>query len=257
MVARVKGLSERIAIVTGAGGAIGRAIARRLAAAGAAVAVFDLNEDAAKQTVNELGGVRSLAAGVDITDHEAVVDAVARVEADLGPTDVLVNCAGWDKLCPFLDSEPSLWDRLIAINYRGALNMHHAVLGQMVERGRGRVVTIASDAGRVGSAGEAVYAGCKGALIAFSKAIAREVARKSITVNVVCPGPTRTPLLESFLQEGEYGVKVYSALQRAIPMRRLGEPDDIAGMVAFLASDEASFITGQVVSVSGGLTMHG
>lgn len=253
----MRGLSETTAIVTGAGGAIGCAIARRFGDAGAKVAVFDLNEDAANDTVAQMSDGRFVAAAVDITDHAGTRSAVDRVETELGPVDVLVNCAGWDKLCPFLDSEPELWDRLIDVNYRGALNMHHAVLGKMVERGRGRIVTIASDAGRVGSSGEAVYAGCKGALIAFSKSIAREVARNGITVNVVCPGPTKTPLLESFLDEGDYGQKVYNALERAIPMRRLGQPDDIAGMVAFLASDDAAFITGQVISISGGLTMHG
>ncbi len=255
----MRGLSEKVAIVTGGGGAIGGAIAVRLAQEGADVGVFDLDGDAAEARAAALreGGARAQACAVDITDYEAVVAAVAQLEGALGPADVLVNCAGWDKLGKFFDTEPALWDRLIDINYRGPLNMHHAVVRGMAERKRGRVVNIASDAGRVGSSGEAVYAGCKAAVIAFGKALARELAAKGVTVNAVCPGPTATPLLESFLDEGDYGKRVYDSLARAIPMRRLGEPDDLAGIVAFLASDDAAFITGQVISVSGGLTMHG
>jgi 2-hydroxycyclohexanecarboxyl-CoA dehydrogenase len=148
-------------------------------------------------------------------------------------------------------------EALIAVNLRGPLNMHHIVVPQMAERGRGRVINIASDAARVGSSGESVYAACKGGIIAFSKTLARELARKGVTVNVVCPGPTDTPILRGFLGEGEAGQKVYDALVRAIPMKRVGQPADIPGIVAFLACDEAAFITGQVVSVSGGLTMAG
>jgi 2-hydroxycyclohexanecarboxyl-CoA dehydrogenase len=249
-----------IAIVTGAGGGIGGAIARRLAASGCVVGVFDVDDKAAAVTALEIEqeNGRAIPVALDVRDHAAVVEGVCHFEAVAGPTEILVNCAGWDKLCPFLDTTPALWDRLIEVNYRGALNMHHVVLKGMVARARGgRVVTISSDAGRVGSAGEAVYAGCKAALIGFSKAIAREFARAGITVNVVCPGPTDTPLFASFLDEGEFGRKVHEGLARAIPMRRLGQPDDVAGIVAFLASDEASYITGQVISVSGGLTMHG
>jgi 2-hydroxycyclohexanecarboxyl-CoA dehydrogenase len=255
----MRGLNGKNAIVTGAGGAIGGAISLRLAEEGATVGAFDLSGEAAEATAARIGeaGGRARATACDITDYEAVTDAVQSFETDVGPTDVLVNCAGWDKLAKFLDTEPSLWDRLISINYRGPLNVTHAVVRGMAERKRGRVVNIASDAGRVGSSGESVYAGCKGGIIAFGKALARELAGRQVTVNSVCPGPTSTPLLESFLDEGEYGKRVYDSLGKAIPMRRLGEPADIAGVVAFLASDEASFITGQVVSVSGGLTMHG
>jgi 2-hydroxycyclohexanecarboxyl-CoA dehydrogenase len=248
------------AIVTGGGGAIGGAIARRLAQAGHAVGVFDKDEAAARRVAVSIGATGGFAVplAVDVVDLVAVVTAVERFEREAGPARVLVNCAGWDKLCPFLDTQPPLWERLIAVNYIGALNMHHVALRAMVARGAGgRVITVSSDAGRVGSSGEAVYAGCKAALIGFSKSIAREVAASGITVNVICPGPTDTPLLASFLDEGDYGKKVHAALQRAIPLRRLGAPEDVAGIVAFLASDEASYITGQVISVSGGLTMHG
>lgn len=252
----MRGLEGKIAIVTGAGGAIGSAIAERLSHAGCVVGVLDRDEKNAERVAQALGkNARALV--VDITDHAAVVSAVSAFEKDVGPTDVLVNAAGWDRLRKFLDTEPELWDRLIAINLRGPLNMHHAVARGMADRGRGRIINIASDAGRVGSSGESVYAACKGGIIAFTKALARELATRNVCVNVVCPGPTDTPLLRSFLEEGEWGERIFNALEKAIPLRRLGKPDDVGGIVAFLASDEASFITGQVISVSGGLTMHG
>ena len=255
----MQGLASKIALVTGAGGAIGRAIALRLAEGGAVVAVLDKNGAAAEETVREVAaaGGRAHRAVVDITDHARVVEVVSSLERELGPADILINNAGWDRVQNFLDTEPGFWDELIAINLRGPLNLHHAVVRGMAERKRGRVVNIASDAGRVGSTGEAVYSACKGGIIAFTKSLAREIASSSVTLNVVCPGPTETPLLQSFLGEGEHGKKVYEGLKRAIPFKRLGQPADIAGIVAFLASDEAAFITGQVISVSGGLTMHG
>jgi 2-hydroxycyclohexanecarboxyl-CoA dehydrogenase len=168
---------------------------------------------------------------------------------------VLVNAAGWDELHPFLETGEEFWDRVIEINYKGCLRTTKAVLPGMIERGFGRIVNIASDAGRVGSSGESVYAGAKGAVIAFGKTIAREVATKGVTVNAVCPGPTRTPMLEGMAGEDERGAKLMAALERAVPMKRLGEPADVAAAVAFLASEEAAFITGQTLSVSGGLTM--
>jgi 2-hydroxycyclohexanecarboxyl-CoA dehydrogenase len=252
----MRGLSGKNAIVTGAGGAIGSAIAERLSEAGCVVGVLDRDRENAERVAQKLGkNARALV--VDITDHAAVVKAVGEFENAAGPTDVLVNAAGWDRLKKFLDSDPELWQQLIAINLQGPLNMHHAVARGMAERGGGRIINIASDAGRVGSSGESVYAACKGGIIAFSKALARELAARNVCVNVVCPGPTDTPLLRSFLDEGEWGQRIFNALEKAIPLRRLGKPDDVGGIVAFLASDEASFITGQVISVSGGLTMHG
>ncbi len=252
------GLAGQLAIVTGGGGAIGRAIGRRLVEAGCTVGIFDRDEAAAAGAASELAaeGGRALIEVVDITDRDAVAGAVEDLERQAGPASILVNNAGWDRVASFLDTRPDFWEKVMAINLRGPLNVHHVVLPGMMARGRGRVVNIASDAGRVGSSGEAVYAACKGGIIAFTKTMARELA-PHINLNVVCPGPTETPLLQSFLGEGEQGKKVYEGLKRAIPFRRLGQPDDIAGIVAFLASDEASYITGQVISVSGGLTMHG
>jgi len=236
-------------LVTGGGGAIGAAICRRFARDGARVLVADVNADAAERVAKEIKG-RALA--FDIADHAAAKAAIGGEAID-----VLVNNAGWDRFQNFVDTKPDEWERLIDINLRGPLNMHHLVVPQMLSRGAGRIINISSDAARVGSSGEAVYAACKGGIISFSKTLAREVARKGVTVNVVCPGPTDTPILRGFLGEGDAGQKVYDALVRAIPMKRVGQPDDIPGIVAFLASDEAGFITGQVISVSGGLTMAG
>ena len=188
---------------------------------------------------------------LDVTDPQSVADAFA----EAGDIDVLVNAAGWDELHPFMETGEEFWDRVIEINYKGCLRTTKAVLPGMIERGFGRIVNIASDAGRVGSSGESVYAGAKGAVIAFGKTIAREVATRGVTVNAVCPGPTRTPMLEGMAGEDERGAKLMAALERAVPMKRLGEPADVAAAVAFLASEEAAFITGQTLSVSGGLTM--
>jgi len=250
----MRGLEGRNVIVTGGGGAIGAAICRRFAGYGAKVGVFDKNLDGAKKVAAEIKG---FASGVDITDYGAVGKAIAQFEKDAGPTDVLVNNAGWDKFVNFVDTTPELWDQIIAINLRGPVNMSHVVLKGMMARGHGRVVNIASDAGRVGSSQEAVYSACKGGIIAFTKTVAREVARKGITLNAVCPGPTETPLLAAAAGEGERGERMRAALINAIPMKRVGQPDDIPGAVCFLASDDAAFITGQTISVSGGLTMHG
>jgi len=234
-------------LVTGGGGAIGAAICRRFAQE--RVLVADKNREAAERVAKEVGGKALV---FDISKYAEARAAVAGEAVD-----VLVNNAGWDRFQNFVDTKPEDWETLIDINLRGPLNMHHIVLPQMLARGAGRVINISSDAARVGSSGESVYSACKGGIIAFSKTLAREVARKAITVNVVCPGPTDTPILRGFLGEGEAGKKVYEALVRAIPMKRVGQPGDIPGIVAFLASDEAAFITGQVISVSGGLTMAG
>lgn len=255
----MKGLQGKAAIVTGSGSGIGRAIAQRLAAEGAVVGIFDRDAGGAEETASAIKGAggKAHAHVVDITDLAAVQAAVKAFEAEAGPVDVLVNNAGWDKAAPFLKTTPDLWKKLIDVNLYGPLNMHYAVLPGMAERKRGRVVNIASDAGRVGSSGESVYAACKGGVIAFAKTLARELARDNIQLNTVCPGPTDTPLFRSFAQDVEGGEKLIAGLTRAIPMRRLGQPEDYAGIVAFLASEDAGYITGQTISVSGGLTMHG
>jgi 2-hydroxycyclohexanecarboxyl-CoA dehydrogenase len=255
----LRGLKDKVAIVTGGGGGIGDAVCRRFAEEGSIVAVFDLNGDAAGKTVAAIrsAGGRARDYVVDIADQARVIAAVAEVERDLGPIDVLVNNAGWDRAAGFLDSGKELWEKIVAINLYGPLHMHHAVLKGMSQRGRGSVVNVASDAGRVGSSGESVYSLCKGGLIAFTKTLARELAKKQINLNVVCPGPTDTALFKDFCGEGEYGDKLRSALTRSIPFGRLGQPGDLPGAICFLASDDAAFITGQVLSVSGGLTMAG
>ncbi|HVW31901.1 MAG TPA: 3-oxoacyl-ACP reductase family protein [Acidimicrobiia bacterium] len=246
----MRGLSGKVVVITGAGRGIGAAMAERLAAEGARVAVTDLDGDSAEATAKALNGAAGFR--LDITDAGEVSARIAEITATLGPIDALVNNAGWDKLSPFLETDEDLWDRLVDINLRGPIRMVKAVLPGMVERRSGRIVNIASDAGRVGSTGEAVYSACKAGIIGFTKTVAREVARSNITVNAVCPGPTATPLLESMVGEHE---KLIEALKRGIPLGRLGEPEDVAPAVAFLVSDDAGFITGQTLSVSGGLTM--
>lgn len=254
----MRGLNDKVAIVTGGGGVIGRAICKRFAEEGTRVAVFDINESAARETVASINGAggRAEAYTVDITDLEGVEAGVAAAEEALGPVDILVNNAGWDQGGFFLQTEKPFWDKVIAINCYGPINMHHAVLKRMSERGHGRVVNISSDAGRVGSSMEAVYSFCKGGIIAFSKTMAREMARQQINVNVICPGPTATPLLDN-LATGEKGDRIKAALVKAVPFGRVGQAEDLPGAVCFLASDDAAFITGQVLSVSGGLTMAG
>jgi 2-hydroxycyclohexanecarboxyl-CoA dehydrogenase len=241
-------LEDKIAIVTGAGQGIGRAIADKLAAAGATVVVTDLDEASAKQTAAGLPGAVAIRA--DVTDRQDVQAAVDRVMQQFGRVDVLVNNAGWDKASPFVDSDPADWDRAIAVNLYGVLHTCRAVLPIMAGQGGGAVVNLGSDAGRVGSSGEAVYSAAKGGVIAFTKSLAREMARHQVRVNCVCPGPTDTALFASFA-----GPKLREALTKAIPLRRLGQPADVANVVAFLASDQATFVTGQTISVSGGLTM--
>jgi 2-hydroxycyclohexanecarboxyl-CoA dehydrogenase len=255
----MRGLGDKVVIVTGGGGGIGGATCRRFAAEGAKVAVFDIDLGAAERVVAEIGaaGGTARAFACDITDHVAVVAAVAAAEAVLGPIGVLVNNAGWDVFRLFKDSDPAEWQKLIAINLVGALNMHHAVLPGMLARRAGRIVNIASDAARVGSSGEAVYAACKAGLLGFSKTLAREHARHGITVNVVCPGPTDTALFAGYKQGAGSPEKLDEAFRRAVPMGRIGQPEDLPGAILFFASDDAGFITGQVLSVSGGLTMAG
>jgi 2-hydroxycyclohexanecarboxyl-CoA dehydrogenase len=247
------------AIITGGAGGIGSATCRRFAAEGARVAVFDRDEAGAQKVAREIeaAGGKAQAFACDITDRQNVDAAVAASESALGPVAILVNNAGFDIFKPFLKTQPSEWERLIAINLRGPLHMHHAVLPGMVERRYGRVVNVASDAARVGSTGEAVYAACKSAMLGFSKTLAREHARDGITLNVVCPGPTNTNLLADFLKGAGNPDKLIEAFRRSIPLGRIGAPDDLPGTIAFFASDDAAYVTGQVISVSGGLSMAG
>jgi 2-hydroxycyclohexanecarboxyl-CoA dehydrogenase len=251
----MRGLQGKAIIVTGAASGIGRAVAERLAEEGAAVGIFDLNGEGAENAAGAIrqAGLKAAAYAVDITDYAAVDKAVAAFEGAAGPIEGLVNNAGWDKAAPFVRSSPADWKKIVDINLYGPLNMTHVVLRGMAARGRGRIVSVASDAGRVGSSGEGVYSACKGGVIALTKTLAREHAKAGIILNTVCPGPTDTPLLASFDPSG----KLQEALKGAVPMRRIGQPSDYPGLIAFLLSDDAGFITGQTVSISGGLTMQG
>lgn len=244
-----------VAFVTGGAGAIGAAVCHRLAGLGLRVAVTDLVESDAMGVADELVGDGHLGVAVDVAETTSVERGSERVARELGPVDVLVNVAGWDRFVPFVDTTPDFWDRVIDVNYKGTLHTTAALVPSMIERQCGRVVSVASDAARVGSSLESVYAGAKGAVVAFSKSLAREVAKSGVTVNVVCPGPTDTPLIRTMADELGRGEKFVDALTRAVPMGRLGTADDVAPAVAFLASAEAGFITGQTLSVSGGLTM--
>ncbi len=250
-------MSSRVALVTGGGRGIGREICLALADAGRHVVVADLRESEAGAVAAEVGrrGVSGLAVAMDVTDAHSVRAGIERTTAELGHVEVLVNCAGWDELKPFLDTDEAFWDRIIEINYKGALRTTHTCLPAMIEAGWGRIVNIGSDAGRVGSSLEAVYSGAKGAVIAFTKTIAREVARRGVTANTVCPGPTATPLLDEIVDASADGDKVINAMTRSVPMKRLGQPEEVASAVLYLASEDAGFITGQTLSVSGGLTM--
>lgn len=251
---REPGAGGRVALVTGGGGGIGRAVALELARSGCAVAVADLDRQAAEE-VAEQAGSRALALAMDVTDAGAVDAGLAGVRRQLGEVDVLVNCAGWDELRPFLETDEPFWERVIAVNYGGCLRTTRATIAAMAERGWGRIVNVSSDAARVGSTGEAVYAGAKAAVVAFTKTIAREFARRGVTANVICPGPTDTPLLRGMAAASSDSARLLEGLERAVPMRRLGRPEDVAPAVAFLASERAGYITGQTLSVSGGLTM--
>lgn len=253
----MRGLKDKVVVITGGGGGIGGATSKRFGEVGAKVAVLDIVLATAQQTADAITarGGTAMAYACDITRYDVVQTAIAAVERDLGPIGVLVNNAGWDIFRLFKDSTPAEWNKLIAINLIGALNMHHVVLPGMLERRFGRIVNIASDAARVGSSGEAVYAACKGGLVAFSKTLAREHARHGITVNCVAPGATKTQLFEDYKKGAGNPEKLEEAFKRAVPMGRIGEPEDLPGAILFFASDDAGFITGQVLSVSGGLTM--
>jgi 2-hydroxycyclohexanecarboxyl-CoA dehydrogenase len=251
-------MTARVAFVTGGAQGIGAGISETLGSNGFQVAVADLNLDAAQDTAKRIidAGGRAFAVHVDVTDTESVIGAVKAVVAELGEIEVAVNNAGWDDFMPFVKTTEEFWNRILDINFKGALRVCHTVVPGMVERGFGRVINIGSDAGRVGSSLEAVYSGAKGGIIAFGKTLAREVATKGITVNTVCPGPTDTPALRKFADtSGQDADKVLGGMTKAVPMKRLAQPSDIAAAVAFFASDGAEYITGQTLSVSGGLTM--
>ena len=251
-------MSNRVALVTGGGQGIGQGISQVLGGRGFRVAVADLNAETAQATarsITEAGGT-AIAVTADVTDAASIQAAVKTVTAELGPVEVAVNNAGFDEFMRFLDTTEDFWDRILDVNFKGALRVVQAVVPGMAERGWGRVVNIGSDAGRVGSSLEAVYSGAKGGIIAFTKTLARDDATKGVTVNTVCPGPTDTPSLRKFAgNSGQDGEKVIAGLTRAVPMRRLASPADVAAAVAFFASDDTGYITGQTLSVSGGLTM--
>jgi len=254
----MRGLKNRTVLVTGGANGIGAAIARRLAEEGCTIGILDTDIGAGESLASEIEahGRRAKLYDADITDYGAVSRAVESFEAAFGPVSFLVNNAGWDRAQNFLDSTPDFWREVIAVNLFGPLNVSHVVLRGMAARGFGRVVNIASDAGRVGSSGQAVYSACKGGIIALTKTLARELVSKGVILNTICPGPTDTAILRSFF-EGADGARIAEGLKRAIPMRRFGIPEDYPGLVAFLLSDDAGYITGQTISVSGGLTMHG
>jgi len=257
----MKGLKGKVALVTGGGSGIGKAICLRLAESGVKIGVLDIDENAARNTAEAIGyfNEQSAFSSSDISDYQGTIRAVESLEKEIGQADILVNCAGWDKVTAFKDTEESYRDKVIDINLKGHINITHIVVKGMVERGAGRVITISSDGGRIGSSGQAVYSACKAGLFAFSKTLAREYARNGVTFNVVCPGPTKSRMMDEALSGDDNGsaVRILKKIIKSVPLGRIGEPEDVAGMVAFFASDEASFITGQVISVSGGLTMVG
>jgi 2-hydroxycyclohexanecarboxyl-CoA dehydrogenase len=250
----MRGLTGQRVLLTGGASGIGRATAVRLAEEGCKVGILDIDAEGAVTTANLCAG-GAWVRRTDIADRASVESAVAVFEQDVGPIDGLANIAGWDVITHFLDTDVPLWDRIIAINLYGPLHLHHVVLPLMAQRHSGRVVNVSSDAGRVGSSGEAVYSACKGGIIAFTKTMAREMARSGVTLNVLCPGPTDTPLFDSIKAATADGAKIAEGLARAIPLRRIGQPNDYPGLIAFLLSDDAAYITGQTISVSGGLTM--
>ena len=248
-------LKDRAAFVTGAASGIGRGIAHALAREGARVTVADLNAGGARAVAAEIekAGGAAYAQPLDITDVAAVDAAVDAAAGRAGGLHILVNCAGWDKPMPFVSTTPEFWERILAINLKGPMACTRAALRHMIKQESGKIISIASDAGRVGSSGEAVYSAAKGGVIALTKTIAREVARHRINVNCICPGPSDTPLFQTEFVAAS--PKLAESLKRVIPWGRLGLPDDVAPAVVFLASDDAGFITGQTLSVSGGLTM--
>ncbi|MGC8720739.1 MAG: SDR family NAD(P)-dependent oxidoreductase [Thermodesulforhabdaceae bacterium] len=250
-------MDNRVAVVTGGARGIGKAICQILAKQGARVAVADIKTDLAEQTAAEItaSGGTAMAVYADVTDLESVRAMARKIHEAFGTVDILVNNAGWDRIMLFSETTPDFWDKVININFKGVLNCIHVFMQDMIEKKQGRIISISSDAAKVGSSGESVYSGAKGAVVSFSKTMARELARYNVTVNVVCPGPTETPLVDEMRVDSELGQKILGAMEKIIPLRRMAKPEDIAYAVAFLASDEAGYITGQTLSVNGGLTM--
>ena len=238
----------KVALVTGAASGIGLAVATGLAQGGATVYLGDINEDNGRAAAAELGDGATFVR-LDVTNSDSIAAAKNLIDGKHGALDILVNAAGWSKVERFVDTTPDLWQRLVDLNYMGVVRVTHAFLPAMIERGRGKIVHVSSDAARAGSGGEAVYSGAKGAVVSFTKALARETARFSLNVNCVCPGPTDTPLLASIPE------KQRDALIRAIPFRRFAKPSEVADAVLFFAGGRTDYLTGQVLSVSGGLTM--
>ncbi len=251
-------IKDIVTLVTGGSRGIGKAICLRLAEEGARIAVVDILEREAEETATEIKskGGQAIAIKTDVTQLGQVQACVRKVEGTWGPVEILINNAGWDKVEPFIESKPETWERVIGINLKGPIHFCHTVIPKMIEQGKGKIITISSDAGRVGSSGEAVYSACKAGAIGFSRTLARELARAKINVNVVCPGPTDTALLKE-VTSGERGARIIDAMVKAVPFRRLGQPEEIAAAVMFFASPDSDFITGQVLSISGGLTMVG
>lgn len=251
-------LSGKSAIVTGGAQGIGRAIALRLARDGANVALLDLNQDTANETMSEIEklGVGALAFKCDATDYDQVKTSVEQTHQKWGRIDILINNAGIDRSKIFVDTDQKLWDLLINVNYRSFLIASHVCIPYMIEQKNGNIVSLGSDAGRIGNPGEVLYCGTKAAIMASSKALARELARYNIRVNAVAPGPIKTDLWDQ-LHEGEKGRKVTEAVTRAIPMHRLGTPEDVADVIAFFVGDDSRYLTGQILSIDGGLTMIG
>jgi 2-hydroxycyclohexanecarboxyl-CoA dehydrogenase len=251
-------LKGKTAIITGGAQGIGRAISLRLAREGANIGILDIKKDVADKTVAEINGlgVKATAIACDVTNYEKVKEAVSKVHKEFGSVDILINNAGIDVSQFFVNTDQSLWDRIINVNYRSFLNATHVCIPYMIEQKSGNIVSLGSDAGRVGNSGEVLYCGTKAAIMASSKALARELARYNIRVNCVSPGPVQTDLLAG-LHEGEKGKKIMEAVANMIPMKRLGLPEDVADVVAFFVSDDSRYLTGQVLSVDGGLTMIG
>ena len=246
-------LDGKTAVVTGAASGIGKATAMTLARAGARVFIADIDDKngPAVQREAEAAGLRAEYLRVDITDPASIDQFAKQVLQSAGRADILANVAGWGRTQAFVENPPEFWDRVMAINLMGPIRLARAFLPGMFEAKAGKIVNVASDAGRVGSLGETVYSAAKGGLIAFSKGLAREGARYNVNVNCVCPGPTDTPLYQAVPE------KFREAFVKAIPFRRVGKPQEVADAVLFFASSRSDYVTGQVLSVSGGLTMVG